>query len=141
MQSVSSRIWTRVAESISYDDNHYTTGTSNDCVIGHTRLSHSIVLKQEQQLQCLTPCTVKHILTECRTFALIRKQFFKGKSLEISVWQYQNEGRSVLERDRVEPKNTMKWNHVQTMKSCLSKILSTNYSLLNLKFYLQIIRF
>ena len=28
MQSVSSRIWTRVAEFISYDDNYYTTGTS-----------------------------------------------------------------------------------------------------------------
>ena len=28
MQSVSSRIWTRIAVSISYDDNHYTTGTS-----------------------------------------------------------------------------------------------------------------
>ena len=28
MQSVSSRIWTRVAVSISYDDNHYTMGTS-----------------------------------------------------------------------------------------------------------------
>ena len=28
MQSVSTRIWTRVAVSISYDDNHYTTGTS-----------------------------------------------------------------------------------------------------------------
>ena len=27
MQSISSRIWTRVAVSISYDDNHYTTGT------------------------------------------------------------------------------------------------------------------
>ena len=27
MQSVSSRIWTRVAVSISYDDDHYTTGT------------------------------------------------------------------------------------------------------------------
>ena len=27
MQSVSSRIWTRVAVSISYDDSHYTTGT------------------------------------------------------------------------------------------------------------------
>ena len=26
MQSVSSRIWTRVAVYISYDDNHYTTG-------------------------------------------------------------------------------------------------------------------
>ena len=26
MQSISSRIWTRVTMSISYDDNHYTTG-------------------------------------------------------------------------------------------------------------------
>ena len=30
MQSISSRIWTRVAVSISYDDNHYTMGTSNN---------------------------------------------------------------------------------------------------------------
>ena len=29
MLSVSSWVWTRVAVSISYDDNHYTTGTSN----------------------------------------------------------------------------------------------------------------
>ena len=29
MQSVLSRIWTRVAVSIAYDDNHYTTGTSS----------------------------------------------------------------------------------------------------------------
>ena len=28
MQSVSFKIWTRVAVSISYDDNDYTTGTS-----------------------------------------------------------------------------------------------------------------
>ena len=28
MQSVLSRIWTRIAMSISYDDNHYTMGTS-----------------------------------------------------------------------------------------------------------------
>ena len=28
MQSVSSRIWTRVTVSISYDDNYYTTDTS-----------------------------------------------------------------------------------------------------------------
>ena len=32
MQSVSFRIWTRVTVSISYDDNHYTTG-SNDLQI------------------------------------------------------------------------------------------------------------
>ena len=29
MQPVLSRIWTRVAVFISYDDNHYTTGTKN----------------------------------------------------------------------------------------------------------------
>ena len=29
MQSVSSRIWTRVVVSISYDDNHYTTGKAS----------------------------------------------------------------------------------------------------------------
>ena len=33
MQSVSSRIWTRVGVSISYDDNHYTTGTSTGRVL------------------------------------------------------------------------------------------------------------
>ena len=30
MQSASSRFWTRVTVSISYDDNHYTTGISNE---------------------------------------------------------------------------------------------------------------
>ena len=30
MQSVSSRIWTRVAVFISYNDNNYTTGTSTE---------------------------------------------------------------------------------------------------------------
>ena len=34
LQSVSSRIWTRVAVSISCDDNHYTMGTSK---LGHSR--------------------------------------------------------------------------------------------------------
>ena len=36
MQSVSPRIWTGVAESISYDDNHYTTGTSNKYFMTNT---------------------------------------------------------------------------------------------------------
>ena len=30
MQSVSSRIWTRIVVSNSYDDNHYITGTSTE---------------------------------------------------------------------------------------------------------------
>ena len=52
--------------------------------IGHTRLTHAFILKQETQPQCLTcqtTCTVKHILIECRALAVIRKRFFKVTSL------------------------------------------------------------
>ena len=52
--------------------------------IGHTKLTHAFILKQEPQLQCLTcqtTCTVKHILIEYRAFAVIRKRFFKVNSL------------------------------------------------------------
>ena len=52
--------------------------------IGHTRLTHSFILQQELQPQCLTcqiTCMVKHILIECRAFAVIRKRFFKVTSL------------------------------------------------------------
>ena len=52
--------------------------------IGHTRLTRSFILKQEPQPQCSTcqtTCTVKHILIECRAFAVIRKRFFKVNSL------------------------------------------------------------
>ena len=39
MQSVSSRIWTHIAVSISYDDNHYTKGTSIVPCISHDQKS------------------------------------------------------------------------------------------------------
>ena len=35
--------------------------------IGHSRLTHSFILKQEQQPQCST-CTIKHVLLECKVF-------------------------------------------------------------------------
>ena len=38
MQSVSSRIWTRVAVFISYGDNHYTTGTHQNNFIDSTHM-------------------------------------------------------------------------------------------------------
>ena len=40
MQSVSSRIWTRVAVFISYDDNDYTPGTSQQKPIGEEPSSY-----------------------------------------------------------------------------------------------------
>ena len=56
--------------------------------IGYTRLTHTFILKQEPQPQCLTcqtTCTVKHILIECRAFAVIKKRFFKESSLTESL--------------------------------------------------------
>ena len=46
--------------------------------------AYSLILKQEPQSQCLTSqttCTVKHILIECKTFAVIRKRVFKVNNL------------------------------------------------------------
>ena len=42
MQSFSSRIWTRVAMSISYDDNHYTTGINDSFIFKNQILNISI---------------------------------------------------------------------------------------------------
>ena len=52
MQSLSSRIWTRVAVSISYDDNHFTTGTSIQFCMALNYLSlldqvHSQLVRKE----------------------------------------------------------------------------------------------
>ena len=65
MQSVSSRIWTHVAMSISYDDNHYTTGTnininvlSDDVMIYFTLILNSISRRMiwliDVTLTCMT---------------------------------------------------------------------------------------
>ena len=42
MQSASSRIWARVAVSISYDDNNYTRGTSIEFFLDWTPVSRII---------------------------------------------------------------------------------------------------
>ena len=50
--------------------------------IVHTRLTHSFILKQEPQAQCLTyqiTCTVKHILIECRHFCCHQKVIFQSE--------------------------------------------------------------
>ena len=52
--------------------------------IVHTRLTHSFILKQRNNNQCLTcqtPYTIKQVLIECRAFTFIRKWFFKVNHL------------------------------------------------------------
>ena len=50
MQSVSSRIWTRVAVSISYDDNDYTTGTSTKH--NFDNLNAAVLSKKKKLCNC-----------------------------------------------------------------------------------------
>ena len=47
MQLVSSRIWTRVAMFISYDDNNYTTGTSNNTQYYKVRIKGKVEQSRE----------------------------------------------------------------------------------------------
>ena len=53
MQLASSRIWTRVAVSIFYDDNHYTTGTSQEVLINKkkTYLQVDFAFSVDQRLK------------------------------------------------------------------------------------------
>ena len=61
--------------------------------IGHCRLTHSFILKQEHQPQCSTyqtPCTIKHVLLECKVFNDTRKHYFHANTMkdlfEKSTW-------------------------------------------------------
>ena len=73
MPSVSSRIWTRVTVSISYDDNHYTTGISKQSAINKKKIDSQIqafvYLFVFFRFHLLSTGTVKR--TQCQAFFLI----------------------------------------------------------------------
>ena len=53
--------------------------------IGLSRLTHTFILKQEQQAQCLTcqtPCTIKHVFFECKVFNDTRKHYFLANTMK-----------------------------------------------------------
>ena len=50
MQSVSSRIWTRVTVTISYDDNHYTTGVTLWSAGTEKSIRYNVVSLPEDQI-------------------------------------------------------------------------------------------
>ena len=53
--------------------------------IGHCHLTHSYLLKGEDQPECI-PCgsqlTVEHVLVDCVDFAIIRAQYFNVRSMK-----------------------------------------------------------
>ena len=65
MQSISSRIWTRVAVSVSCDDKHYTTDTSNLCVYGiKNALEKSTNKSVASRFLARTPSMIRQIGSE-----------------------------------------------------------------------------
>ena len=55
------------------------------CRIGHTRLTHSYILKNEQApfcIPCNEPFTVKHFLITCVEFNYIRTKYFNVKNIK-----------------------------------------------------------
>ena len=53
--------------------------------IGHSSLTHSFILKQEQQplgSTCQTPCPIKHVLLECKVFNDTRKRYFHTNTIK-----------------------------------------------------------
>ena len=53
--------------------------------IGHSRLTYSFLLRQEQQPQCSTPqmpYTIKHVHLECKAFNTTRKHYFQIRKMK-----------------------------------------------------------
>ena len=62
MQSASSWIWTRVAVSISYDDNHYTTGTS----------------KKEKEIDVRRATDIEYRTARCNIYIIYSEWVYKS---------------------------------------------------------------
>ena len=80
MQSVSSRIWTRVTVSISYDDNHYTTGTSKVTFIPIVIGALDTVTKG--LVQGLEDLEIRREMETIKTTALLRSARLLRRVLE-----------------------------------------------------------
>ena len=55
------------------------------CRIGHTRITHSYILKTEKApfcIPCNEPFTVKHFLITCAEFNYIRTKYFNVKTIK-----------------------------------------------------------
>jgi hypothetical protein len=54
------------------------------CRIGHSRLTHSYLLNNEERLECI-PCnanfSLKHVLIDCVDVADVRQTFYNANSL------------------------------------------------------------
>ena len=134
MQSVSSKIWTRVAVFISNDDNHYTTGTSSFCyiTISYSSWSLKIILNIPENILCITLNCIGWWGSSSRTLGSMKYLFVavtpnltltrSGSSYKSPVygWNYFIWKVSVLDSSA--------WNNTTVCKLFTLRILTWNYN-------------
>ena len=110
MHSASSKIWTRVAVSISYDDNHYTTGTSQYTLPILPELEVDNQMQFSVILEHLTLSIVLIPLQRIRSVHNMYGQLAKSRSTR---WYqlFVKPFRHGEERMTVEWINFLKWSH------------------------------
>ena len=68
----------------SYGQNRKKQVVLTRCRIGHSRLTHSYLLNNEERLECI-PCnaifSLKHVLIDCVDVADVRQTFYNANSL------------------------------------------------------------
>ena len=68
----------------SYDQNRKEQVVLTRCRIGHSKLTHSYLLNNEERLECI-PCnfngSLRHVLIVCVDVADIRQTFYNANSL------------------------------------------------------------
>ena len=85
MLSVSSRIWTRVAVSISYNDNHYTTGTSTQILDMVVYVSLPSDALEKAWYYLFYPSYIDKQLDNLGSLALVRQPVLEKEKLSIQT--------------------------------------------------------
>ena len=100
MQSVSSRIWTLVTLSISYDDNHYTTGTSNSNQLYATLTNYDLLSHHAYEKEGLGKYIKLNLKLISKMFSI---QVYKIELHRIFVHRVRIRWIYTLERDKTPP--------------------------------------
>ena len=68
----------------SYDKNRKEQVDLTRCRIGHSRLTHSYLLNNEERPECIqfnSNCSLRHVLIDCVDVADVRQTFYNANSL------------------------------------------------------------
>ena len=102
MQSVSSRIWTRVSVSNSYDNNHYTTGTlpyTSNNLIQFTKITEQIVLIG-QWVECSQMALETGVQSQGKSYQRLKKMVLDTSLLNTQHYKVRFKGKVEQSKER-----------------------------------------